>query len=269
MHCSGPLALAAALSCLLGDPAPQATGGVQVPGGIVDEASGIAYLGDLERGIVAIDADDGDLRWQSREGSRPLAIHQGRLLALKVSLPSFSIAVLDAGTGRLLRESASVPMRSFAPITGVRTHAWLTETSLNVHWHAAEQKPLGGTIHKDSLLSPYERGSAGVFAVDLDTGELETLPVEGAPLGFEPARAVPVNELPGAVRDLARSAGWELGVVAGGQVYGRSMSVVAESTGARTRHVEVHVFDLATARLVWSRAYEGYRLPPQDEFLRP
>jgi hypothetical protein len=170
---------------------------------------------------------------------------------LKVSLPSFSIAVLDASTGRLLRESAPVPMVSLAPLTGVRTHAWLTETSLNVHWYAVVEVH-GGASQGHTL------PSAGVVAMNLDTGELETLSAEGMPFVSERAGAVPVDELPGGVRDLARSAGWEFGVVVGGQVYGRSVRPIAGPITERTQHVEVHVFDLATARLVSSRAYEKH-----------
>ncbi len=245
---------------LQGKPAEEARSHVLLPGGLVDAAGKVVYLSDRGRGVVAVDAANGDLLWESQGATRPLALVEGSLVALEDPRGALRVVMLDAKNGTVVRE--------FAPIAGLPwvdggtslshhaegrnlwARAHVVDGRLRLKWHAMQRSPIVGNPRIDS-----DRQTSGVAWIDLDSGEVEMLPDDETPAPTEERRAV--SQLPASVQEVAKREHWQNGCVIGERVYGVVIKATASNDELSSSQVEIlQVVDIATGQLLWKRVID-------------
>jgi len=135
-----------------------------VPGGVADSPGKRLYLPAGQGGIAALDAATGKPLWISGEGSLPLMVVNGALLAA-VSREKVNFVLLDAGTGE--------PMLRFTPAPGLvagsewRVKAvWREKRLVRISWRSQHSRRIKGV--------PQIKEQEGGIALNLDTGHLTT-----------------------------------------------------------------------------------------------
>lgn len=278
--------LALALLCLAGVARPQSLPpgeappeAVNLPGGVANAAGTVLYLTSLWSGVVALDAQDGRVLWESKEAMHPLALVGKRLVALGGARGQLRIAVLDAEGGSLAKESeplaipAWVDPRPHEDSSEATTHfgarAWAVDGGVRVQW-SARLSYSGGPNRGP----PYPKGSPdhafGTLEMDLESCALRPLPNDGIGDALVFDEGVPVRHLPAQVHEAAKLGQWESGRAIGGRAYGKCRRLVAGGSGARAKQVMfVQAVDLATGKLLWERSYEEVPLGSPDAVRRP
>ncbi len=234
-------------------PAVEPRSHVLLPGGLVDGAGKVVYLSDRGRGVVALDASSGDVLWESQGATWPLALIDGSLAALEDRSRALRVVILDGKNGSVVRE--------FAPIQGLPwvdggegrslwARAHVVPGRLRLKWLATQRSPIVGNPMIGS-----DRQSGGLAWIDLDSGEVEVLPDDGARTPTEERRAV--SQLPASVQELAKREHWQNGCVIGERVYGVVVEGTASDDALSSRQVEtLQVVELATGQLLWTRVID-------------
>lgn len=240
---------------------------VNLPGGVANAAGTVLYLTNLWNGVVALDAQDGRVLWESKEAMHPLALVGKRLVALS-GTPD-RVVVLDAEGGALVKQTDPVfpglcgPM-ALPDASGVRCNfgarARLGEGGVRVEWSAT--RIYSGGANRGP---PFPKGSldhaAGAFEVDLESCEVKLLPFEADRVSFDEGR--PLYELPAQLREIAQLGQWESGRVIGERAYGKIRRLEKGRNGAAAKtFVLIQAVDPTTGKVLWERPYE--EIPAAD-----
>lgn len=236
-----------------------------LPGGLARDGGETVFLTDHDGGIVAVDATDGQVRWTNATAAKPLAPTPTGLLALKGGVGGFRLALLDAGTGREVRETEPVELPELRDVptgsdhagerTYFKTRVRLEEGVVIVRWSAGRHLPIGGACPDHRILDAYNRHRTGVVRVALDPWEMEALPDDRELASRESSGMLPIGELPVGVRETARRQRWECGRVVGERAYGLAHELT-DRVGSRALQVHfVEAVDLRTSRLLWRRPF--------------
>ena len=234
---------------------------LKVPGWITDGAGGVLYLTGEKVGVVAVNAEDGSVLWESVAASRLLVLVDHRLAVL-ANEPGrknvLRVRFLDVeDKGARAGESDPLVLPEWVDVASVGNHgpgqrfelqASLVGGALHLHWTAATSQTWG-TPPPPEVLKAWHRSATGLAVVDPRTGSvtMQSLPAEGEAPAAE--RGTPVDELPQRVREHARRDGWYFARLVGARAYGQS-----RKTEPRGRVVHVlQALDLATGKLVWQR----------------
>ncbi len=91
-----------------------------IPGGVADGAGNVGYLTSPSGGVVAVNLEDGDVLWESKVVTRPLAVAGNRLAAFmpeKGKANVIRIALLDVNAkGRKVKVSEPITLPDWAKI---------------------------------------------------------------------------------------------------------------------------------------------------------
>jgi hypothetical protein len=223
-------------------------------GGVADPANKVVYLSDAAGSVVAVDIDKGTLLWQSKDATRPVAALGKMVYALvpeKGKPNAFRVVTLDAGEkGKTVRTSDPITLPDWADVGDAldrfldpkyfQCRVNLDGGSLKVRWTAYSK-----SVNKSGF---------GEAHVDLATGKVTT--AAGMPIPY-----VEQKHLEEVLKVIFKR-NWNSAdpiVAAGGRVFGRSGG--PKGTGFV---FTVHVADLQTGDLLWSRIIQEVR-PAADK----
>lgn len=265
------------LAVLLGQdqPVEKLQGMVRVPGGVTDAAGSVIYLSVPEGGIVAVSGDKGDVLWEYKDATKPLALVGRRLAVLapeKGQANVFRVAVLDVDEkGRRVKLSDPVTLPQWAIVDNGMDHqgegrsfdtrARPGREEVQVRWSAGRSY-YGGANPPLEMLEQSRKSAAGIARVHLDSGKVEQLPDD---VSFPVDGPTAVDALPKEVQELARRERWQLGVVVGGRGYGQVQESRPDPSGSpsSTSVYFIQAIDLETGVVLWKRPFaQKHFLPP-------
>ena len=236
----------------------QSEGVVEVPGGVTDSTGKVLYLSGAQCGVVAVDAESGNVLWQSRDGSRPLALVEDRLAVLSARPEpgvgnAMRVRYLDVeDNGARVGESDPVILPGVRVGDGrdhhgggtlFRLRASRVGNDLHLHWSAGSY-PYGGVRGAGS-----PRSTAGVAKVDLRTGKVELRTAEKEEEAQSAKGPTASEQLPPLVKELAAREKWQSAHVVGGRAYGQ---VDVSTAHDRVVHM-IQAVDIESGQLLWQR----------------
>src|SRR5262249_30889120 len=160
-----------------------------LPGGLADAEGKSAYVAGINGTIDGVDLATGKLIWESKLGSKPLAL-DGKRLAVQAAEPArpnaLRIVVLDlSAEGQLLGKSDPVVFPDWV-VLGVAHGRSFTSTgridqgNLYLTWEARAWYA-GGARPTPEIERAARKEARGVAKVNLDSGKVEMLKPEEAP----------------------------------------------------------------------------------------
>lgn len=158
---------------------------VLTPGIVVDVEHDVAYAIEPEGRTLAIALDDGSTRWTSAGRVLPLALHDGRLLALADTGQSglATLLVIDPDNGNAVDQVAfDLPdsvSASFEPAPGRSFEVQISASDNGVRLHWRQQTvPMGGALVIDPVNGPEPpRVIDGSVDIDVSAGAVQARPL--------------------------------------------------------------------------------------------
>src|SRR5262245_30770528 len=209
-----------------------------IPNGVTDPEGKVGYLTNPEvlGGIDAVNLEDGKTLWNSKEGTRPIALVGKKLVAQRTNLRTYTITVLDtADKGKLLLESKPLTFPDWVSLYNVpgrrfSSEVWLDGGDAVVKWEA-HGFYAGGVTLPPRLLPAYDKDAAGYARVSLSSGDVEMLPPAKAP-------PRPTLKLPPELADVAR----------GGTVIGNKVVLAAVEAAGQEQKLVLKSWDPTTGK---------------------
>jgi hypothetical protein len=163
-------------------PAPDRADSIPFPDGVADAAGKIAFIGNATGGIDAVDLAKGELLWNSKEASKPLALSGDNLIAqigVKDKGNQVHIVVLDVTKkGKKVSESAPIVLPDWVSLGKHHGRSFFStgrmyKNELLYYWNADAWYAGGAT--PPEILERLKKDESGVARVNLGTGKVELL----------------------------------------------------------------------------------------------
>lgn len=196
MLCRGHFVLAillvASLRLTAAPARPRAITPQGLPGGTVASPDlKIGYLPNSANGVDAVDLTSGAVLWTARNAPRPLLATSEQVYAeapVAGSANKVRIVVLDAATGRRLKESPEIVLPAWAStsLTYGRSYgstAAMVKDDFLLIWEARAWYA-GGARPTPEMERRARKEASGVFRIDFDAGKIEAMDADKAPPGL-------------------------------------------------------------------------------------
>jgi hypothetical protein len=219
-----------------------------MPWGVVDGAGRVGFATNEKGGIDAFNLATGKALWSSSEATKPLAVHDGRLLAQapeKGKANAVRIVALDVKSGKRLSRSDAVTFPDWVSVDlsygrSFQSEGRVEQGALWLGW-AARGWYAGGARPTPDVERRARKSAEGVARINLGTGKVEMLAADKMP--------VPKIKLPpGAEKDAVRRA-WAPGGTRGlPQVTDKYAVAVALTPQGADRRAVLKRWELVTGK---------------------
>jgi hypothetical protein len=238
-------------SAVLAAPADNSAAPVPLPGGVADPAGKTGYLANDKGGFDAVNLENGELLWDSKDAPRPLVAFDQFLvcqLPLADKPNQVRIVVLDVSQkGKRLLESDPVVFPDWVSV-GLRhgrsftSEGRIHKGELLLKWDA-HAFYAGGAAPTPEIVKRAKMDASGVARVSLETGKAEQLEADKVPAEVAP-------KLPRELEKVASQQYWT------GRdwkttpfVAGNTVSALAlNDTGGETAKLTLKRWELATGK---------------------
>ncbi len=184
------MACTTAESMVLAAPAPDRPDSVGFPDGVADAAGKTAYVANAAGGIDAIDLAKGELLWDTKEATKPLALLGDKLLAqtpVKDKANQLRIIVLDTGKkGKKVLESDAVVFPEWVAVGAMGQGSSLISRGrgekgdLFLIWDA-HTRYYGGAAPTPEILERAKKDASGIARINVESGKVVMLDKEKLP----------------------------------------------------------------------------------------
>jgi hypothetical protein len=165
----------------LAAPAPRSSGeSAALPLGVADAEGKTGFFANATGGIDAVNLATGEVLWESKEASKPLAVHRGKLAAQRAvaGKPNVvEVVFLDTAKGKSSRVSDPVVFPDWVSV-GL-THGRSFSSSAHIHRDAlhlsweAHAFYAGGAAPTPAIMERARKHASGVATIDCATGKVE------------------------------------------------------------------------------------------------
>jgi hypothetical protein len=169
-------------------PAPDRSDSIPFPDGVADAAGKVAFIANATGGIDAVDLAKGELLWDSKEASKPLALSGDNLLAqigVKDKANQARIVVLDVTRrGKKVSESEAIVLPDWVSLGKHHGRSFfstgrMVKRDLLYYWNA-DAWYAGGAAPPE-ILERLKKDQSGVARVNVETGKVEMLANDDVP----------------------------------------------------------------------------------------
>ncbi len=150
------------------------------PGVIVDPEGAAVYLMNPQGGIDAVDLASGKLLWRTDRASKPLLLHEGRLVAQTEPVPGLHvlrITLLGIRQSTADSRFVDIPLPEDVQASiddgmesSFKATARMHEGALLLHWQSTHRRMTGPPPGPDQRAS--DRELTGSVLVEVDTGQI-------------------------------------------------------------------------------------------------